>query len=120
MLIDSYRPISLQPSVSNVFEKVVFNQLYTYLTSNNLFYKGQYGFREDHSTEMFTRTGVQNNNEIILYELQYLVKSGVALDGINSYQTNRTRYVELYLYIINQAIYHHRRVPGSSWPNFCF
>ena len=52
MIMDNYRPISLLPAISKVFEKVVYNQLYTYYTSNNLLYKGQYGFREDHSTEM--------------------------------------------------------------------
>ena len=26
--------------------------MYTYFTSNNFFYKGQYGFWEDHPTEM--------------------------------------------------------------------
>ena len=52
MIMDNYRPISLLPAMSKVFEKVVFNKSYTYFTSNNLLYKGQYGFTEDHSTEM--------------------------------------------------------------------
>ena len=52
--MDNYRPISLLPAISKVFEKIVYNQLYTYFTSDNLLYmyKGQYGFREDHLTEM--------------------------------------------------------------------
>ena len=52
MIIDNYRPISLLPAISKEFQKVVFNQLYAYFTSRNLFFKGQYGFLEDHSTEM--------------------------------------------------------------------
>ena len=38
--------------MSKVFEKIIYNQLYQYLNSNNLFYKSQYGFRKNHSTEL--------------------------------------------------------------------
>ena len=31
---------------------MAFNQLYTYLTSNDLQYESQYGFRKHHSTEL--------------------------------------------------------------------
>ena len=51
-LMDNYRPVSLLPSISKVFEKIVFNQLYKYFQDNKLFYPSQYGFREGHSTEM--------------------------------------------------------------------
>ena len=40
-LVDNYRPISLLLAISKVFEKVIFTQLYTYFTWNNLFYKTQ-------------------------------------------------------------------------------
>ena len=48
----NYRPISLLSSISKNFERVAFNQLYTYLTSNDLQYESQYGFRKHHSTEL--------------------------------------------------------------------
>ena len=51
-LLDNYRPISLLTSISKVFEKVVFIQMYDYFTSNKLFYDHQYGFRTLHSTEL--------------------------------------------------------------------
>ena len=51
-ILDNYRPISLLPVVSKVFEKVVFNQLYQYVTDNNLIFTCQYGFRKLHSTEL--------------------------------------------------------------------
>ena len=52
--VNNYRPISLLPCFSKIFEKVVHNQLYTYFHSNNLLYLHQYGFRKLHSTESAT------------------------------------------------------------------
>ena len=51
-LMENYRPISLLSTLSKVFERVVFEQLYEYLHSKNLLYRSQYGFRKDHSTEL--------------------------------------------------------------------
>ena len=45
-----YRPISILPVVSKLFERRVFNQLYQYLNRNSLLYKSQSGFRELFST----------------------------------------------------------------------
>ena len=46
----NYRPISILPVVSKLFERIVFNQLYQYLNRNSLLYKSQSGFRELFST----------------------------------------------------------------------
>ena len=35
-LLNNYRPISILPIVSKVFEKVLYEQLYNYLIANNL------------------------------------------------------------------------------------
>ena len=51
-ITDNYRPISLLPTISRLFEKIVFNQLLTYFSDNKLFYPSQYGFRRGHSTEL--------------------------------------------------------------------
>ena len=51
-LIENHRPISILPAISNVFEKVIHNQLSQYFVSNKLFYENQYGFRKQHSTEL--------------------------------------------------------------------
>ena len=50
--MDNYRPISMLSSMSKLFEKVVYNQLFTYFQKNRLLYNGQYGFRMNHSTEL--------------------------------------------------------------------
>ena len=47
----NYRPISLLNVISKLYERVVYNQIYSYFTTNNLFFDSQYGFRTRHSTE---------------------------------------------------------------------
>ena len=51
-ILDNYRPISLLPSLSKIFERVIFNQIHAYFTAHDLYYSGQYGFREKHSTRL--------------------------------------------------------------------
>jgi hypothetical protein len=51
-LFDNYRPISLLPTISKLYEKIVHLQFTDYLTTHNLLYNSQYGFRPDHSTEL--------------------------------------------------------------------
>ena len=50
--VNNYRPISLLNNISKIFEKVIDQQLNSYLSKNNLLYGSQYGFRSDHSTEL--------------------------------------------------------------------
>ena len=47
-----YRPISLLPSISKIFESVIYQQLMKYLLENKLLLSQQYGFRANHSTEL--------------------------------------------------------------------
>lgn len=49
-LVDNYRPISLLPASSKIFETNLHEQLLFYFSSNNLLYKSQYGFRPKYST----------------------------------------------------------------------
>ena len=48
--IKSYRPISLLPSMSKIFEKIIFNRIYEHLTFNNLLTDKQSGYRPNHGT----------------------------------------------------------------------
>ena len=50
--ISNYRPISLLPSISKIFEKLIFIHLSTYLNEHKLLHDSQYGFRKGHSTEL--------------------------------------------------------------------
>jgi len=60
--VSCYRPISLLPAFSKIFEKVVYNQLFKYLETNNLLDKEQHGFRQKKST---ITAGVSFINNII-------------------------------------------------------
>ena len=46
----NYRPISVLPVISKLFEKLVFNQLYQYMNENGIFTSDQSGFLRLHST----------------------------------------------------------------------
>ena len=47
---NNYRPISVLSTVSRVFEKLVYEQVYHYLVINNILDPRQSGFRSLHST----------------------------------------------------------------------
>ena len=116
----NYRPISLLSSISKIFEKVIFKQLYTFFQEKQLFYSSQYGFREKHSTEfaaleLVDRVTVemdQSNtpislfldlskafdtldHEILLSKLDYYGIKGIAHQLMKSYITERTQFVEI-------------------------
>ena len=47
--MNNYRPISVLPTLSKLFEKFVYSQIYEYLIRFNLIFKNQSGFRSKHS-----------------------------------------------------------------------
>ena len=51
-IFDNYRPISILPAISKVFERIIFNQIHNYFHVNDLYFCSQYGFRKEHSTEL--------------------------------------------------------------------
>ena len=47
---NNFRPISTLPIFGKIFEKLIYNRLYSFLTSQNLIFSKQFGFRKRHST----------------------------------------------------------------------
>ena len=113
-----YRPISLLSTISKVYERVVFDQLYEYFDGNKLFYSSQYGFRKKHSTEtagleLIDRAMKDNDKKqdpfaifldlskafdtidhvILIKKLSHYGITGTALLWFESYLTNRMQYV---------------------------
>ena len=120
--LNNYRPISLLPTISKIFERVMYTQLYYYFNVNNLLSEQQYGFRSQHTTELasvklvdFILKEMDNirdikipasifldlskafdtlNFDILLRKLQHYGIDGKSLNLIKSYLTNRFQYVQ--------------------------
>ena len=48
--MDNYRSISVISAIAKVFERIVYNQLSSYLSENNILSQHQSGYRSFHST----------------------------------------------------------------------
>ena len=48
-LAQNYRPISILPAFSKIFERAVYNRIFQFLVDNDILFKHQFGFRSGHS-----------------------------------------------------------------------
>ena len=52
MFCKPQKRVSPLPALSEVFKKILWNQITEYFNLNYLFHEAQYGFRKNHSTEL--------------------------------------------------------------------
>ena len=118
--VSNYRPISILPIFSKIYEKLIHKRLNSFFEKHNILYEGQFGFRKGRSTNHALNTSVTNiinsislkyktmgifvdfskafdtiNHNILLKKLGYYGIRGVALDLMTDYLRNRKQYVYL-------------------------
>ena len=121
-LLKNYRPVSLLPAFSKLLERLMYNKLMSYLTSSNILFKHQYGFRSRHSTihpiihllnhcaESSNKTDPEFtlailcdlskafdviNHDILLRKLKCYGIRGVVNSWFESYLSSRMQFVEM-------------------------
>ena len=114
----NYRPVSVLPVLSQVFERVLYSRLIKFLDEHEVIISGQYGFRAGHSTVMAITDMVEKvraawaskeealgvfidlkkafdtvDHEILLQKMDHYGIRGVAQGLMRSYLRDRTQYV---------------------------
>ena len=118
--VANYRPISLLPIFSKIFERLIYNQFIAYIEKNKILSELQFGFQKNKSTEHaissilsdinnafnnkqssycifldFAKAFDTVNHNILLEKLKYYGMKGQTLALFNSYLSNRTQVVEI-------------------------
>ena len=119
-LVQNYRPISILPAISNIFERAVYNRIFQFLVDNDILFKHQFGFRPGHSTSHALINFVNKvanavdcqkylagifldlskafdtlNHEILLSKLEACGITGTAHQWISNYFRNRIQFVQI-------------------------
>ena len=112
----NYKPVSVLPEVSEIFERLMHNRLIKFIDQLNIINSNQFGFRKNHSTSLAINTFVNKfhetieNDQLTISLFIYLSRAfdtisheimsnqlyvyGIrGLDCINNYLRNRQQFV---------------------------
>ena len=118
--LDNYRPISLLSNINKIFEKIMYDRVYKFMSNQNSFFEKQFGFRDKHSTahalisltEHIRESLDSNkfvcgifidlkkafdtvNHNILLEKLNYYGIRGKSNEWFKSYLTDRSQFVSI-------------------------
>ena len=103
-LISNYRPISVLPVFSKIFEKLVYSRLTKYIDKHNIWSNYHFGFKKGYSIYMDIFTGLfldfakafdTVNHDILLSKLNHYGIRGTVLQWFQSYLSSRKQTVRV-------------------------
>ena len=118
--MNNYRPVSLLSIFDKIIEKIMYKQLYNFISNNDILFKNQFGFQKNKSTSLALvqitekiRESIDSkkfgcgifidlskafdtvNHQILLKKLNHYGIRGTSLLWFKSYLCNRKQYVYL-------------------------
>ena len=138
LAVGNYRPISILPILSKIFERLIYNRLIKFINDNNILTELQFGFQKNKSTEHavtsilstldeakfkgnssycifldFAKAFDTVNHEILLKKLDHYGVSGISHNLLKSYLSNRSQQTEINGVLSDSGVIKHGVPQGS-------